>query len=207
MKSYEGDTTRENQTHPVTNDVAPSLDKSDPDKFRRSHRLKLKTQRIMRQNGEGGFSLSNISVKRSIQYDPRRTAEAIHKELEHMLTGKKVFVPVKRSYVPKNLVIRSHMFLKYNFDAQGKLEKLKARLVADGRVQDRDQYPVKYCLTISLEATTTTLKLAAVSNKNIAKLDIKGAYLNTYLDEELYLELCPHHHYASGPDLDKFVEA
>ena len=79
------------------------------------------------------MTLTNINVKRAIRHDPKRSAEAIHKELEQMLEGKKVFDPVKRSDVPQGLVIRSHMFLKYKYDAQGKLEKLKARLVADGR--------------------------------------------------------------------------
>jgi len=87
----------------------------------------------MRQKAAEGMSMSNISVKRAIQHDTKRAAEAIHKEVEQMLEGKKVFVPVKRSDVPNNLIIRSHMFLKYKYDAQGKLEKLKARLVADGR--------------------------------------------------------------------------
>jgi len=66
----------------------------------------------MRQKAVGGMSLSNISVKRAIQRDPKRAAEAIHKEQEQMLGGKKVFAPVKRSDVPQGLAIRSHMFLK-----------------------------------------------------------------------------------------------
>ena len=60
------------------------------DEIRRSHRLKLKAQRIMRQKGAGGFAMSNISVRKTIKHDPKRAAEAIHKELEQMLKGKKV---------------------------------------------------------------------------------------------------------------------
>ena len=45
-----------------------------------------------------------------------------HKELEQMLKGKKVFAPVKRSDVLQSRVIRSHMFLKYKYDDQGKLK-------------------------------------------------------------------------------------
>jgi len=126
-----------------------------------------------------------------------------------MLEGKKVFVPVKRSGVPNNLIIRSHMFLKYKYDAQGKLEKLKARLVADGRVQDRDLFPNRYSPTVSLEVIMAALKIAAVSRRNIAKFDIKGAYLNTDLDEELYLELDPtitRLAVERFPELTEFVE-
>ena len=56
----------------------------------------------------------------------------------------------------------------------------------------------------------TTLKLATESYKNMTKFDIKGAYLNADLDEELYLELDPTinklvvEHF---PKLEKFVEA
>ena len=185
--------------------------KNEPnrDELRRSHRLKLKAQRIMRQKGTEGFALSNISVKRAINHDPKRAAEAIHKELEQMLKGKKVFAPVKRSDVPQSRVIRSQMFLKYKYDAQGKLEKLKARLVPDGRVQDREQYPDKYSPTVSLEAIMATLKLAATSKKAMAKFDIKGAYLNADLDEELYLELDPtitRLAMERFPELNEFVE-
>ena len=128
------------------------------DEVRRSYRLKLKAQRIMSQKGAEGFAMSNISVRKAIKHDPKRAAEAIHKELEQMLKGKKVFAPVKRRDVPNSRVIRSHMFLKYKYDAQGKLEKLKARLVADGKLQDREQYPNNYSPTVSLEAIITTLK-------------------------------------------------
>ena len=60
------------------------------DEIRRSHRLKLKAQPIMRQKGAGSFAMSNISVRKTIKHDPKRAAEAIHKELEQMLKGKKV---------------------------------------------------------------------------------------------------------------------
>jgi len=89
-----------------------------------------------------------------------------------MLEGKKVFAPVKQSDVPQGLVIRSHMFLKYKYYAQGKLEKLKARLVADGKAQDRDLHPNKYSPTVSLEAIMATLKLTAVLRRKIAKFDL-----------------------------------
>jgi len=102
-QSNTNDVAGENQNQSNTNDVAPPPDESDRDELRRSHLLKLKAQRIMRQKAAGGMSLSNISVKRAIQHDPKRAAEAIHKEMEQMLEGKKVFIPVKRSDVPNNL--------------------------------------------------------------------------------------------------------
>ena len=99
--------------------------------------------------------------------------------------------------------------MKYKYDDQGKLEKLKARLVADGRAQDRDLHPNKHSPTVSLEAIMVNLKLAAVFRRNIAKFDIKAAYLNADIDEELYLEMDPTiTKLALGrfPDLKEFVE-
>ncbi len=55
----------------------------------------------------------------------------------------------------------------------------------------------------------TTLKLAAMSNKNMAKFDIKGAYLNANLNEGLYLEMDPtitRLAVESFPELNEFSE-
>jgi len=81
-----GDVTGEKETQPNTNDIVPPTDESGHNALRRSHRLKLKAQRIMRQKGAGSLSLTNISIKRAIRHDPKRAAEAIHKELEQMLS-------------------------------------------------------------------------------------------------------------------------
>ena len=52
--------------------------------------------------------------------------------------------------------------------------------------------------------------MAATSRKSLAKFDIKGAYLNADLDEELYLELDPtitRLAVSRFPELAEFVEA
>ena len=134
----ERDTNHEEMTDEANREDITERD-TNRDEIRRSHRLKLKAQRIMRRKGAEALGMSNISVSKAIKYDPKRAAEAIHKELEQMLKGKKVFSPVKRRDVPNGCVVRSYMFLKYKYDAQGKLERLKGRLVADGRAEDRDQ--------------------------------------------------------------------
>jgi len=78
----EGDVAGENQiqsNQSNTKDAAPPPYESDREELRRSHRLKVKAQRIMRQKAAGGMSLSNISVKRAIQHDPKRAAEALQR--------------------------------------------------------------------------------------------------------------------------------
>jgi len=48
-QSNTNDVAGENKNQSNTSDVAPPPDESDRDELRRSHRLKLKAQRIMRQ--------------------------------------------------------------------------------------------------------------------------------------------------------------
>ena len=53
-------------------------------------------------------------------------------------------VPVKKEIIPENAtILNSHMFVVNKFNANGDFEKVKARLVADGRDQDPAMYPNK----------------------------------------------------------------
>jgi hypothetical protein len=44
------------------------------------------------------------------------------------------------------------MFLKTKFNAEGKFEKIKARMVANGKQQDRSLYPDTYSPTVMLQS-------------------------------------------------------
>jgi hypothetical protein len=55
------------------------------------------------------------------------------------LLDKKTWHPVFRKDA-KDKIIRSHMFIKEKYNADGTFEKLKSRLVAGGDQQYRDLY-------------------------------------------------------------------
>ena len=84
----------------------------------------------------------NITVTRTIEELGDEARESISKNYDSY--GK------KRAWTPVNVkrlksdqrrrVIRSSIFLKQNFDAEGNHDKLKSRLVADGHMQDKSLY-------------------------------------------------------------------
>ena len=69
--------------------------------------------------------------------------DALVVEFKNLFITKKAITPVMIQYVDKKVMmekIRSSMFVKEKVDGMGVFEKLKVRLVADGRGQDRIIY-------------------------------------------------------------------
>ena len=81
-----------------------------------------------------------------------------------------------------NRIITSSMFLKEKFTADGVFEKLKARLVAGGHLQDRDIYNDGSSPTLS---TSSLFILSAIASKDkaVAAIDFPGAFLNSVMPE------------------------
>ena len=82
------------------------------------------------------------------------------------------------------------MFFKAKFDASGSFEKLKARLVAWGNLQDRDDYPDRHAPTVSMPSLKMMLTMAARENRKAAVYDIGGAFLCCEMTgEEVIIEV------------------
>ena len=75
-------------------------------------------------------------------------------------------------------VIRSLMFLQTKIYGMGRFEKLKARLVANGKQQDRKLYPDNSSPTASIVSVMMCLATAASERRHAGAIDIGGAYLN-----------------------------
>jgi Zn-finger protein len=93
--------------------------------------------------------------------------------------------------VPKDAnVISTRWVLKHKKDSEGKIIKYKARLVAKGYSQ---VYGIDFKNTFSPTLKQDTLKIIiaiSVQNKfQIHQMDIKAAYLNAKLDEDIYMLL------------------
>jgi hypothetical protein len=135
----------------------------------------------------------HTSLKRGIREHGKHALDAIMAEMRQLFKEKKALRPVSRSELSKTQIkkiIRSSMFLKEKFDARGKFEKLKARLVADGRQQNRALYPNNASPTVSVESLIMCLYIAARQRRKAAKVDITGAYLNAPMTgEEVIMEL------------------
>jgi hypothetical protein len=140
------------------------------------------------------YSFNQYTVKEGLERHREKTKEAVVAEFVQLFKNKKALIPVKRTMLSRRQlrkVIRSSMFLKEKFDAFGIFKKLKARLVGDGRMQDRMLYQFLKSPTAQIEYIFICLVIACYRKLKIAKLDISGAYLNALIDdvEEVYMEI------------------
>jgi len=123
---------------------------------------------------------------------PNRTKwiEAINSELMS-LEGHKTWSVVEQEKIPEDAqAISSRMVLQEKIGEDGKVARYKARLIAHG-FQQREaiDYSETYSPTICFAAIRTVLSRAAMENKEIVQLDIVTAFLESKVEEELYLRL------------------
>jgi hypothetical protein len=87
-------------------------------------------------------------------------------------------------------IIQSHMFLTEKYE-DGKFIKMKGRVVADGRMQDRTVYTNYSAPTAKTRFVMTCLKLVAVKGWDLLKLDVGGAFLCAPIgeDKEVFISL------------------
>ena len=98
--------------------------------------------------------------------------------------------PVKYEDIhDKSKIIRS-LFLKVKRDGT-----LKARLVADGRMQDRNNDQDVSSPTIATESLFTLAAVFAAERRRVVTVDIEGAFLHGVMTSEIYMEI-------SGQGLD-----
>lgn len=124
--------------------------------------------------------------------------EAISKELDGLIKiGTFEFIPAADVPVNAN-VMRCHMVFTVKRLADGTVEKFKCRLVADGNTQ---RWGVDFNKVFSTVAKLATLRLiltlAAACDYNLSSVDIRQAYLQATLSEDLYMIMPP-----GLPDVD-----
>jgi hypothetical protein len=119
---------------------------------------------------------------------------AIEAELRMLFKELKALHCVRRAAIKVGTkILKSHMFVVEKHLADGNFDKMKARLVADGRDQDAEMYPDKSSPTVAMHSMFTALGLA--SNKPwwiVFKIDIKGAFVQTPMKgEPVYMRIDP----------------
>jgi hypothetical protein len=136
----------------------------------------------------------HITVSKALKKMPRQALREMYRELRQMV-DKSVWNPVQRRRLSsKQLrsVIRSSMFLKEKFLPSGDFDKLKARLVAGGDMQDKSIYDDISSPTVSTQAAFMVAGIAAQEGRHVATVDITGAYLNANMGEhEVLMRLDP----------------
>lgn len=102
----------------------------------------------------------------------KRAHEAITAELQQMI-DRGVWTPVKLEDLSKRKfkkIIRSSMFLKEKFLANGAFYKLKARLLDWGNIQERSVFDSVASPTVSMVTVFIIIALAAMEKRFIASI-------------------------------------
>jgi len=136
----------------------------------------------------------HLSLHKGLKTHGKDAYAAAKEELVQLWKDKKTMLPVKKEDLTpqqQKKTIRSLMFLKEKYDGLGRFEKMKARLVANGAQQDRNIYEHTSSPTVAMQSIMMGLTIAAKEKRNIAVADIKGAYLNADMTEEVHMELEP----------------
>ncbi|XP_056165597.1 uncharacterized protein LOC130137693 [Syzygium oleosum] len=94
---------------------------------------------------------------------------------------------------PKNHpVIGTKWVFRNKLDDKGKVTRNKARLVAKGYSQEEGiDYDETYAPVARLEAIRLLLAYACFHNFKLFQMDVKSAFLNGYIKEEVYVEQSP----------------
>jgi hypothetical protein len=123
-------------------------------------------------------AVTKVSQK---EWKEEQATKAIKKELAQLFDELVAIVPVKRHEIPPEAtILNSHMFLVNKYNAEGEFEKVKARLVADGRDQDPAMYPNKSSPTVAIHSVFTVLGMTGEKRWRVdVKIDIKGAFVQT----------------------------
>lgn len=124
------------------------------------------------------FHQVNKSNEKSKWYDAM-------KEEINCMKNKNVFELVKR---PRNVPVIPAMWVyRVKFKIDGSVDKYKARLVALGNKQSPDN-EFNYSPVINQLSLRTVLAYACKNKMHVHQLDVCSAYLNSDLDEPIYLE-------------------
>ena len=143
----------------------------------------LQILRPMSQWTDADFVLK-IAVKKAMKTREVEATAAITKELKQMI-DMRVWRPVRMASLPlaeRYNFIRSQCFLKDKYTAAGIFEKLKARLVARGDMQDKTLYDNLASPTVATTSALITAAIAASEGRHVMSLDVPGAFLNADME-------------------------
>ena len=142
------------------------------------------------------FSVAGVlSVKKGLEQYGEEARKALIAEIDQMLK-RKVWTGVLKDTLSKRqrkAIIRSHTFLKEKLSPTNVFQKLKARLVAMGNLQDKSLYGEEETSspTVAQSSAYVVLATAANEKRHVMSFDVTCAYLNADMPGEVIMELDP----------------
>jgi len=132
----------------------------------------------------------HISMQAGIKKHKDAAYDSILKEIL-AVESKQTFLPLNSSeltYKQRKKAIRSFIFMKEKFDAEGIFLKLKSRLTANGSQQDRvyieNSFGSVSSPTLAMSSMMTILSIAKSEARHMATIDVGSAYLNADMSKE-----------------------
>jgi hypothetical protein len=123
---------------------------------------------------------------------PEKWTLALENEINSMIS-QNVFdiTPIDITTIDPKLIIPSRVIFDTRMNADGSINKYKARLVAQGNHQNESTYFDTFADTASAKSINILLSIAAAENLEMISLDVKTAFLYSPLKETLYLKRPP----------------
>ena len=132
----------------------------------------------------------HISMKRGTQTYGDKAKESTFAEVE-AVEKKGVLTPVHfkdLTHKQKTKATRSFMFMKEKKKPDGSFDKLKSRLTANGKSQNREEVELMFgntsSPTIAFSSLMSIIAIAKAEGRKMATVDIKNAYLSADLSSE-----------------------
>ena len=138
------------------------------------------------------YQAMHISLNEGIERFGPSAEQAIHNEFQQ-LNSIPAWTPVHVSDLSpaqRSKVIKTLMFLKDKYRADGTFDKIKARLVARGDMQRGLSEQSTSSPTASTTAAFMNAAIAAKEHRHVATVDVTGAFLNAPMSgEEVFVQL------------------
>ena len=130
------------------------------------------------------LNLSQKKVEKALQDE--NWVESMHEELNQFVRND-VWELARR---PKNVhVIGTKWIFKNKIDEDGKIIRNKSRLVAQGYTQvEGVDFDESFTPVARLKSIQILMSIACTMNFKFYQIDVKCAFLNGYLNEELFVE-------------------
>jgi hypothetical protein len=132
------------------------------------------------------------TYEQAMKWDPVRWGDAVKQELQSQVSLGVWTVVDAASVPPGRNTVGSRWVLSVKEKPDGSVDRFKARLVAQGfsQVEGLD-YTETYAPVVRMTTLRTMLAVATHHRYSVFQVDVKTAYLNSPLDEEIYMRAPP----------------
>ena len=138
------------------------------------------------QDAEKSMLVCEVPLKQAISGPNREEwKDSIFSEIKSLIVNYSFDLVLREN----NRVIGCRLVLRNKYNADGTLERRKARLVAQGFSQRPGiDYHDTFAPVARLNSLRTLLALSAETGMKLAQLDVTTAYLNGHIDTTIYME-------------------